>query len=101
MIQSVHKLILLFTVHGTYTAVFPRIAMLTSNFLHLTPCISILCVQALTLSRVERELRQHKLYRYVSMHTASFWAKSFMEVCMYLCMYACMYAYLQICIQAL
>eukprot|EP00611_Tribonema_gayanum_P004565 TRINITY_DN1376_c0_g1_i1.p1 TRINITY_DN1376_c0_g1~~TRINITY_DN1376_c0_g1_i1.p1 ORF type:complete len:1060 (-),score=283.32 TRINITY_DN1376_c0_g1_i1:298-3147(-) len=35
--------------------------------------------QALTLSRVERELRQHKLYRYVSMHTACFWAKSFMQ----------------------
>jgi trehalose-6-phosphate synthase len=36
-------------------------------------------VQALTLSRVERDLRQHKLYRYVSMHTACFWAKSFMQ----------------------
>lgn len=35
--------------------------------------------QALTLSRVERELRQHKLYRYVTVHTASFWAKSFMQ----------------------
>ncbi|CAM9261656.1 unnamed protein product [Ectocarpus sp. 13 AM-2016] len=41
--------------------------------------------QALALSRVERELRQHKLYRYVVVHTAAFWAKSFMhefrEVC--------------------
>ncbi|CAM9876496.1 unnamed protein product [Ascophyllum nodosum] len=41
--------------------------------------------QSLTLSRVERELRQHKLYRYVTVHTATFWAKSFMhefrEVC--------------------
>ena len=41
--------------------------------------------QALNLSRVERELRQHKLYRYVTTHTASYWARSyfaeFLEVC--------------------
>jgi len=41
--------------------------------------------EALTLSRVERELRQHKLYRYVTTHTANYWAKSYMadfkEVC--------------------
>jgi trehalose 6-phosphate synthase/phosphatase len=33
--------------------------------------------QALTLSRAEREIRQHKLSRYVSVNTASSWAKSF------------------------
>jgi len=40
---------------------------------------------ALGLSRVERELRQHKLYRYVTTHSAAYWAKSYMadfkEVC--------------------
>lgn len=35
--------------------------------------------KALTLSRVERELRQYKLYRYIMVHTASFWAKSFLQ----------------------
>ena len=33
--------------------------------------------EALNLSRVERELRQHKLYRYVTTHTASYWARSY------------------------
>ncbi|CAM9645716.1 unnamed protein product, partial [Chrysoparadoxa australica] len=45
------------------------------NTQELAGCIK----QALTLSRVERELRQHKLYRYVMAHTASFWAHSFMQ----------------------
>lgn len=35
--------------------------------------------KALCMSPVERELRQRKLYHYVSLHTASFWAKSFLE----------------------
>ncbi|CAM9630634.1 unnamed protein product, partial [Phaeothamnion confervicola] len=34
---------------------------------------------ALTLTPLERELRQAKLYRYVMKHTANFWAKSFMQ----------------------
>jgi trehalose 6-phosphate synthase/phosphatase len=34
--------------------------------------------QALTLEPVERELRQFKLHRFVSTHTASFWAQSFL-----------------------
>mmetsp|Transcript_19468 Transcript_19468/g.29583 ORF Transcript_19468/g.29583 Transcript_19468/m.29583 type:complete len:1022 (+) Transcript_19468:51-3116(+) len=32
---------------------------------------------SLTLSRVERELRWNKLYRYVTTNTASYWARSF------------------------
>jgi len=35
--------------------------------------------QALTLSRAEREIRQHKLSRYVLLNTASSWAKSFVN----------------------
>jgi len=35
--------------------------------------------KALTLSRAEREIRQHKLSRYVSVNTASYWAKSFLQ----------------------
>ncbi len=35
--------------------------------------------QALTLSRAEREIRQHKLSRYVMINTASSWAKSFVH----------------------
>ncbi len=35
--------------------------------------------QALNMSQVERELRQFKLYRYVMVHTASFWCKSFLQ----------------------
>ncbi len=35
--------------------------------------------QALNMSTVERELRQFKLYRYVMVHTASFWCKSFLQ----------------------
>jgi trehalose 6-phosphate synthase/phosphatase len=35
--------------------------------------------QALTLSRAEREIRQHKLCRYVMVNTAAYWAKSFMQ----------------------
>ena len=34
---------------------------------------------ALTLTRVERELRWAKLHRYVSSNTASYWAKSFID----------------------
>jgi trehalose 6-phosphate synthase/phosphatase len=34
--------------------------------------------QALNLEPVERELRQFKLHRFVSTHTASFWAQSFL-----------------------
>lgn len=34
---------------------------------------------ALTLSPVERELRHTKLCRYVSTHTAAYWAKTFMS----------------------
>lgn len=35
--------------------------------------------QALTLSRAEREIRQHKLSRYVMINTASSWARSFVQ----------------------
>mmetsp|Transcript_12010 Transcript_12010/g.15569 ORF Transcript_12010/g.15569 Transcript_12010/m.15569 type:complete len:903 (+) Transcript_12010:384-3092(+) len=35
--------------------------------------------EALTMGEVERELRHSKLYRYVTTHTASFWAKSFVS----------------------
>ena len=35
--------------------------------------------EALTLGEVERELRHAKLYRYVTEHNASFWAKSFVQ----------------------
>ena len=34
---------------------------------------------SLTLSPVERELRHSKLYRYVSSHTAAYWATTFMS----------------------
>lgn len=40
-------------------------------------CLAI--QQALTLSRAEREIRQHKLSRYVAVNTAAFWAKSFVQ----------------------
>lgn len=33
----------------------------------------------MTLSRAEREIRQHKLSRYVTVNTASWWAKSFIQ----------------------
>ena len=41
--------------------------------------------QALTMSPPERELRHLKLYRYVTTHTASFWAKSFLADLQYAC----------------
>ena len=41
--------------------------------------------QALTMSLTEREIRQLKLYRYVTTHSASFWAKSFLGDLQYAC----------------